>query len=65
MVENVIMMLIYLCILVGVIYLIIYVLGQIGIAIPPPIMNIIWVVVLLVALLILWQTFGGRLRGIG
>jgi hypothetical protein len=65
MVESVIMMLIYLCLLVGVIYLVIFVLGRLGIEIPPPIMNIIWVIVLLVALLILWQTFGGRIRGIG
>jgi len=65
MVESVIMMLIYLCLLVGVIYLVIFVLGQLGIAIPPPIMNIIWVIVLLIAILILWQTFGGLLRGIG
>jgi hypothetical protein len=65
MVESVIMMLIYLCLLVGVVYLVIYVLGQLGIGIPPPILNIIWVIVLLIALLILWQTFGGRLRGIG
>ena len=65
MVESVIMMLIYLCLLVAVVYLVIFVLGQLGIAIPQPIMNIIWVIVLLVALLILWQTFGGRLRGLG
>jgi len=64
MVEQVIMMLIYLCLLVGVVYLVIYVLGQLGIAIPPPLMNIIWVIILLIALLILWQTFGGRLRGL-
>ena len=33
MVEQVIMMLIYLCLLVGVVYLVIYVLGQLGIPI--------------------------------
>lgn len=56
MIEAVIMGLIYLCLVVIAIYLIIWVLQQLGIAIPENIMKIIWVIVVLVAILILVRT---------
>jgi hypothetical protein len=56
MVEAVIMGLIYLCLLVLVVYVILWVLEQIGIALPPQVVKIIWVIVALVALLIIVQT---------
>ena len=56
MIESVIMGLIYLCLIAVAVYLIIWVLGQLGIAIPEPIMKIIWVIVVLVAILILVRT---------
>lgn len=56
MIEAVIMGLIYLCLVVIAIYLIIWVMQQLGIAIPENIMKIIWVIVVLIALLILVRT---------
>lgn len=56
MIEAVVMGLIYLCVLVIAIYLIIWVLGQLGIAIPDNIMKVIWVIVVLVAILIIVRT---------
>jgi bacteriorhodopsin len=56
MIEAIIMALIYLCLVVMCIYLIIWVLGQLGIAIPDNVMKIIWVIVVLVALLIIIRT---------
>ena len=56
MIESVIMGLIYLCVLVIAVYLITWVLSQLGIAIPENIMKVIWVIVILVAILILVRT---------
>jgi len=56
MIESVIMGLIYLCLVVIAIYLIIWVIGQLGIVIPDNIMKVIWVIVVLVAILILVRT---------
>lgn len=56
MIESVILGLIYLCLLVICVYLIIWVLQQIGIAIPENVMKIIWVILVLVAVLILVRT---------
>jgi hypothetical protein len=49
------------CIAIAV-YLIIWVLGEIGIAIPGNIMRLIWVLLILVALLYLLSIFGPRLH---
>lgn len=62
MVERLIKALIFLCLIVACVFLVLYVLGQLGIAIPSMIVNIIWVVVLLVVLLYLWRAFGGYLN---
>lgn len=56
MLESVIMALIYLCVIAIVIYIVIWVLGQLGIAIPDHIMKIIWVIVVLLALLFILRT---------
>lgn len=53
MIESVIMMLIWLCVLAIAIYLVIWVLEQLGISIPPQVMKIIWVIVVLVVVLML------------
>jgi hypothetical protein len=55
MVEAVIMGLIYLALLVLVVYVILWVLEQLGIALPPQVIKIIWLIVALVALLIIVQ----------
>lgn len=53
MIESVIMMLIYLCLLAIAVYLIIWVLGEIGIVIPPQTMKLLWVIVVLLAILMI------------
>ena len=55
MVEAVIRFLIGLCLLVAAVYLVLWVLGAIGLAIPTIIVRIIWVVVALIALLWLFR----------
>lgn len=59
MVERVIYALIYLCGIALCFYLIIWVLGAIGIHLPPMVVNILVVVLVLVAILILWRLFAG------
>jgi hypothetical protein len=53
MVEGVIMLLIYLAIVCLVVYVALWVLGELGIALPPQVVKIIWIIVVLVALLLL------------
>lgn len=69
MIEAVITTLIYLCVLAIIVYLVIYVLGRIGIVIPPQIVTILWVIVMLVALLMIVRlvlpSLGVRLSEIG
>lgn len=62
MVEALITMLIYICILALVVYLVIWVLGQIGVALPPQVIKILWIIVALVVLLMLVRlVIGGGL----
>lgn len=54
MIEGVIQALIYICVLALVIYLVIWVLQTVaGIALPPKVIQIIWIIFALVCLLIL------------
>ena len=64
MLASVITFLIYLCIFAIVIYLVIYVLGVIGVPIPPKVLQLIWVIVALIAVLWLVQmvTSGGSFK---
>ncbi len=63
MIETVIVMLIYLCILALVLYLVVYVVGQLGIPIPPKVVQIILLIIGLLVVLWLVQTFiGGGLH---
>jgi len=56
MIESIIMTLIYICILALVVYLILWVLGMIGVPIPDQVVKIIWVIVALIAILIIVKT---------
>ena len=56
MIEAVVYALIYLALLVLVIYVVLWVLGELGIALPPQVIKIVWIIVALVALLIIVQT---------
>lgn len=62
MIETVIMAMIYLVLLAIAVYIILWVLEQIGIAIPPQIMKLIWVLVVLVVLLVIFRTFAPMLH---
>jgi hypothetical protein len=54
-VENVIFLLIYICLLVGLVYLVIWVLGQLGIAVPAMFVKILWIIVVLIVILLCWR----------
>ncbi len=58
MVESVILLLIYIAVIVGLVWLVIWVLDYLGIGIPEPIKRVLWVIAVLVVLLLLWRTFG-------
>lgn len=51
MIESLITLLIYVCILALVIYVVIWVLGEIGVTLPPQVVKIIWIIVALIVLL--------------
>jgi hypothetical protein len=53
MIAAVINLLIYICILAIVVYLIIWVLGIVGIPIPEKVVQLLWVIVALIAILML------------
>jgi hypothetical protein len=55
MVEGVIRGLIILCVLVAAVFIVLWVIGQLGLAIPSMVVTIIWIIVALIALLILWR----------
>lgn len=64
--EAVIMALIYIALLAIAMYLIIWVLGIIGLNIPEKVVQLLWVVVVLIAILIIVRVFVpslGRLAG--
>ena len=62
MIEAVIYGLIYLALLVLAVYVILWVLGELGVSLPPQVVKIIWLIVALVALLIIVQAVLPGLR---
>lgn len=63
MLTSIIVMLIYVALLVAAVWLVLWVLGQVGVTLPEPIVRIIWVIVVLLVLLWFVQAFLGG--GIG
>lgn len=61
MVENVIMLLIAICLVVALCWLVIWVLGQLGIALPAQVVKIFWVIVVLIVILLIWRMIGSSL----
>jgi hypothetical protein len=65
MVESLIMLLIYVCLVVGACWLVIWVLEQLGISLPPQVVKVFWVIVVLIVILLLYRALapfiGGRL----
>ena len=62
MIESIIWLLIYICLVVGVAWLVLWVLGQIGVALPAQVVKVFWVICVLFILLLLWHTVGPLLR---
>jgi hypothetical protein len=64
MVENVIFLLIYIVLIVGLVYLGVFVMGRLNIPIPAMLMNIVWLIVVLIIILLCWRALspfvGGR-----
>jgi hypothetical protein len=60
MITTIITLLIYLCLLALVMYLIIWVLGEIGLSLPAQVIKILWVIVALIALLLIVQALLGQ-----
>jgi len=56
MIESVVMAMISLCILVIAVFIVVWVLEQLGIAIPANIMKVLWVIIVLIAILIVVRT---------
>jgi hypothetical protein len=54
---NILWALVSLCIVVGVIYLILWVFGSLGLVIPANIVKVIWVILVLLALIFIIQHF--------
>jgi hypothetical protein len=62
MIITILWALLYLAVIVAVVYLILWVLGKLGLAIPAQIVNIIWVIVVLLAIIWLFQHFSGSFK---
>lgn len=62
MFEAVIMLLIQICLVVALIYIVMWVLGIIGIELPPKVVQIAWVIVALFVLLLLYRALGSSLH---
>lgn len=63
MIETLIMLLIYICLVVGACYLVIWVLGQLGIALPDMVIKVFWIIVVLIVILLLWRALAPALGG--
>lgn len=63
-VEAVIRALIYLCVIALVFFLCVWVLGQLGVALPYMVINILKVIFVLIAILILLRLFWPVLQGV-
>lgn len=61
MFESIIMLLIYIALVVGAAFLVIWVLGQLGVPLPPNIVKVFWVIVVLIIILLLWRILGPAL----
>lgn len=62
MVERIVYALLYLCGLALGFYLILWVLGAIGLSLPHMVVNILMVMLVLVAILVLYRLFAGNIR---
>lgn len=62
MFESVIMLLIQICFVVALVYIVIWVLGIIGVQLPAKVVQIFWVIVALIVILLLYRMVGPMLQ---
>jgi len=62
MFESIIMMLIWLCLFAIVVYIVLFVLGEVGIALPPKIVRLFWVIVALIVVLFMFRILSPSLH---
>jgi hypothetical protein len=65
MVENIIMLLIYIALIIGLFYLIEWALGALGIGLPPKVVQVGWVIVILIVILLIWRALSPFIVGGG
>lgn len=61
MIESLILLLIYICLVVGAAWLVLWVLQQMGVPLPPMVIKMFWVIVVLIVILLLWRMVGPSL----
>lgn len=64
MVESVIIALIYIGLIVGLVFLVLWALEKFGLALPPRVVQVAWVIAVLIVILIMWRAFGSQLPGL-
>ncbi len=65
MVENVIYLLIYIALVVGLIHLVLWALAMMGIGLPPMVVKVLWVIVVLIVILLCWRALSPFIGGSG
>jgi hypothetical protein len=63
MFEAIIFLLIQICFVVALVYIVIWVLGILGVALPPKVVQIFWVIVVLIVILLLYRALAPALHG--
>ena len=64
MVEALIITLIWIGLIVGLVFLVLWALQAFGLALPPRVVQIAWVIAVLIIILVLWRNFGSALPGL-
>jgi hypothetical protein len=62
MVETLILTLVYIVVIVAAVWLVIWVLGMIGVPLPEMVVKCMWVIAVLLIILLLWRMLGPLLR---
>jgi len=63
MFEGIILLLIQICFVAILAYIVIWVLGVLGVELPPRVVQIFWVIVALIVILLLYRALGPALHG--
>ena len=63
MFESIILLLIQICFVVLVAYIVIWVLGALGVSLPPKVVQIFWIIIVLIVILLLFRMLAPSLRG--